>query len=131
MENELHENPKMHHSAPPPLFQFARNNREAPTPAEAMLWEVLRDKKLEGHKFRRQHPIGKFILDFYCHRSKLAIEVDGGYHLSKEQAEYDQNRTEELRKIGVRVLRFTNEQVLNQMGEVVEDILIGLATPYP
>lgn len=131
MENEPNEKPGMHHDAQALLFQFARKHREKPTQAEAILWEVLSNKKLEGHKFRRQHPIGKFILDFYCHASKLAVEVDGGYHFTKEQAENDQNRTKVLESLGIHVIRFTNEQVLNQLSAVVEDIRICLAAPNP
>ena len=142
MAKLIFENPGMHQDAKPELFEFARHNRDNPTQAEAILWEVLRDKKLEGHKFRRQHPIGAYILDFYCHASKLAIEIDGGYHLAREQAEYDKNRTMELERIGVRELRFTNEQVINDLGKVLETILNNLAmvtapgripdpTPYP
>ena len=131
MENELNEKPGMHHDARAILFQFAWRHRENPTQAEAKLWEVLSNKKLDGHKFRRQHPIGKFILDFYCHASKLAVEVDGGYHFTTEQAELDQNRTKVLESLGINVIRFTNEQVLNHLSAVVEDIRICLAAPNP
>ncbi len=123
------ENPGMHQAAKPELFRFARNNRENATHAETILWEVLRDKKLQGHKFRRQHPIGKFILDFYCHASKLAVEVDGGYHLTKEQLEYDQSRTVALEKLEIRVIRFTNDQVINHLSRVAEDISLFLLPP--
>ena len=70
-------------------FEYARENRMKSTPAEEQLWTELKNKKLKGLKFRRQHPVGIFILDFYCHSAKLAIELDGGYHLSVEQKEYD------------------------------------------
>ena len=62
------------------LFQFAVKNRKQPTEAEALLWERLKNKQLKGAKFRRQHPIGNFILDFYCHAAKLGLELDGAYH---------------------------------------------------
>ncbi len=61
------------------VFQFAAENRKQPTEAEALLWERLRNKQLKGAKFRRQHPIGNFILDFYCHAAKLGVELDGSY----------------------------------------------------
>lgn len=70
---------------------------------------ALSDKKL-GAKFRRQHPFGRFILDFYCHEKKLAIEIDGGYHLDEAQQQYDALRTEYLREMGVREIRFSNEE---------------------
>ncbi len=120
------ENPGMHQDAPPKLFEFARYNRENPTQTEAILWEALRDKKLAGHKFRQQHPIGAYIIDFYCHSAKLAIEVDGGYHLANEQAEYDKNRTLDLARVGIQELRFTNQQVIYDLGKVLELILKNL-----
>ena len=131
------ENTGMHQDAKPELFDFARHNRDNPTQAEAILWESLRNKKLKGHKFRRQHPIGAYILDFYCHASKLCIEIDGGYHLTKERVEYDKNRTIELRNIGIKEIRFTNEQIINDLNKVLETILQSLivappdATPAP
>lgn len=93
MTNILTENEGMHQSAKPKLFEFARHHRENTTQTEEILWEVLRDKKLEGNKFRRQHLIAGYILDFYCHKFKLAIEIDGGYHFSQVQMEYDKKRT--------------------------------------
>ncbi len=120
------ENPGMHQDASPKLFEFARYNRENPTQTEAILWEALRDKKLAGHKFRQQHPIGAYIIDFYCHRAKLAIEVDGGYHLANEQTEYDKNRTLDLERVGIQELRFTNQQVIYDLGRVLELILKNL-----
>ncbi len=111
--------PNMFQGAARRLFQFAKKMRHEPTPAEAALWGVLSDKKL-GAKFRRQHPFGRFILDFYCHEKKLAIEIDGGYHLDEAQQQYDALRTEYLREMGVREIRFSNEEVLMQMDEVLE-----------
>lgn len=88
-----------------------------------MLWESLRGEKLNGLKFRRQHPVHIYIADFYCHRLRLIIEVDGGYHLKKEQKLQDTNRTEELKNLGVHILRFTNEEVLLQKEQVLNKIL--------
>ncbi|WP_422359964.1 endonuclease domain-containing protein [Reichenbachiella sp.] len=101
----------LHKGADSKLFEFAKANRKKQTKTEKILWDVLRNRKLEGHKFRRQHPISSFIADFYCHQSKLIIEVDGGYHLEQEQAEVDKGRTHELEKLGLRVIRFSNSEV--------------------
>jgi len=77
---------------------------------------------MKGLKFRRQHPVHIFILDFYCHERKLAIEVDGGVHKAIEQSERDENRTYELEHIGISVLRFTNEEVEKHINEVLKRI---------
>ncbi len=127
MKKHILENPSMHYDAKPELFDFARHLRKTPTQAEAVLWDALKDKKLDGHKFRRQHPIGSYILDFYCHASRLSVEIDGGYHLAKEQALYDKNRTLDLESMGIEELRFENVQVLNHLGKVLAVILEQLA----
>lgn len=123
MTKTILENPRMHQGARPKLFEYAQNHRENPTQAEAILWEALKGKKLNGHKYRRQHPVGVFILDFYCHVAKLSVEVDGGYHFTKEQLEYDRYRTLDLESRGILELRFTNEQVMHDLGKVLETIL--------
>lgn len=122
MAKYIPEKPGMHRDANPELFKFARSNRLYPTEAEALLWEALRDKKNGNFKFRRQHPIGPYILDFYCHASKLAIEIDGGYHNSKDQADYDKNRTVYLEQQGLKVIRFSNDQIVNNLDVVLEEI---------
>ncbi len=99
----------MHYGATPQIFHNARILRYRETQEEKILWEYLKGKPL-GFKFRRQHPCGIYILDFYCHILKLSIEIDGGYHLKKEQIESDKE------------LRFTNEQVNNQMPEIFKKI---------
>lgn len=96
-----------------------RKNR---TYAEKVLWQLLRNRKLGNLKFRRQHPVSIFILDFYCHEKRLAIEVDGGIHNSPDQKEWDDNRTFELNELGITVLRFTNEEVVDRTKEVVKSI---------
>jgi very-short-patch-repair endonuclease len=93
------------------------------TKAEAILWEHLRNSKLKGLKFRRQHPLDIFIADFYCHQKKLIIELDGGIHNIQEQKEYDEGRTFELEEKGFKILRFKNEEVINDIGSVLERIL--------
>ncbi len=104
----------------PELEQAAWRLRQNLTPAEARLWRSLRNRQLEGLRFRCQHPVGRFILDFYCPSQKLVIEVDGGVH--DEQAEYDAARTEQLEAYGYRVLRFTNEAVMADLNGVLEEI---------
>ena len=90
------------------------------TEAEEMLWKHLRNNKLNGLKFRRQHPLDIYIADFYCHQKKLIIEIDGGVHDIPEQEEYDNGRTFELEEKGFKVLRFRNEDVLNDISSVLE-----------
>jgi len=120
MKNE--DKQRMHHNASAYIFGNARKLRDNMTEAEKMLWEALRLKRLSGYKFRRQHPIGKFIVDFYCHEVKLVIELDGGYHNGEEQKEYDSFRTKALEDVGLNEIRFTNEQVYNNLDEVLEEI---------
>jgi very-short-patch-repair endonuclease len=79
-------------------------------------------KKKLGVKFRRQHPIKKYIVDFYCHAGSLIIELDGGIHNSKSQREYDENREFELIEFGLEIIRFTNDEVLHNLPEVLEKI---------
>src|SRR5437867_136800 len=93
----------------PIILQLSRQNSRTLTPAELRLWQELRDCRLNGFKFRRQHPIGRFISDFYCDQFKLIVEIDGPSHLA--QAEYDAERTQMLEQMGVTVLRFKNEDV--------------------
>ena len=103
----------------PKLIDKARANRKNPTPAENKLWkEVLKDKNAAGAKFTRQKPLGEYIVDFYCAKHKLAVEVDGRSHADRQ--DYDELRTKSLNRLGIRVLRFTNEQVLENMPEVRE-----------
>ncbi|HNX56792.1 MAG TPA: endonuclease domain-containing protein [Prolixibacteraceae bacterium] len=96
--------------------------RKSMTYAEKVLWQQLRNRKMEGLKFRRQHPVNIFILDFYCHEKKLAIEVDGGIHLSEDQREWDENRTFELNEFVITVLRFANEEVIDYTAKVTRTI---------
>jgi phosphoribosylanthranilate isomerase len=102
----------MHHGTSPILFGFAKQMRANPTDAEEFLWKQLTSKDFKHWRFRRQHPISYFIADFYCHKAKLIIEVDGGYHKIPKHYQYDSNRDHELEEFDLKVLRFTNEQVL-------------------
>ena len=103
-------------------FDKAHNLRRNMTEAETVLWNELKNKGLLNVRFRRQHPIGIFIADFYCHEFKLAIELDGGIHLDKEVIEYDDGRTHDIEKLGIKILRFTNDQVFNDMNTVLKEI---------
>ncbi len=111
----------MHYNASPIIFERAKLLRQNETPAEKKLWKHLKDK-LKGYKFRRQHPIGRCILDFYCHASKLGIEIDGGYYQDKLQQWVDKDRTKYLEDLGLRVIRFTNEEVIEQIEVVLDKI---------
>lgn len=106
------ENIHPHHPAelPEDIREWAREMRSHMTDAEALLWRLLRNRRIAGAKFRRQHPMGRYILDFYCHEKKLCVELDGGQHM--EAAAYDQQRDAWLRGQGICVLRFWNNQVL-------------------
>ncbi|AFZ48398.1 protein of unknown function DUF559 [Cyanobacterium stanieri PCC 7202] len=104
----------------PEVREAAKRLRHQLTPAEKALWERLRNKQVHGLKFRCQHPVGDFILDFYCPSIKLVIEIDGSYH--DDRQEYDQCRTEKLAEHGYRVIRFKNEEVLNNIDKVIIQI---------
>jgi imidazole glycerol-phosphate synthase subunit HisF len=120
----------MFFNAPPSVFEKAKLLRENPTKTEMLLWELLRNKSL-GVKFRRQHPINFFVVDFYCHEKKLVIELDGEYHLKVSQKREDDLRDIELKELGLRVLRYTDNQVINNPNQVIEDIKheIGIRNP--
>jgi very-short-patch-repair endonuclease len=102
------------------IQQRAKELRREQTPAEQKLWARLRGKQLLGFKFRRQHPIGRFIVDFCCTRPKLVIEIDGDSHAS--QVEYDGSRTAHLEGLGYTVVRFTNEQVHRRLDAILDEI---------
>lgn len=106
--------------SPPAVRQRAKELRWPLTPAEAALWERLKNKQLYGLKFRRQHPLHHFILDFYCHAHQLVVEVDGPVH--EQQRDYDESRTEWLTDRGFRVIRFSNEEVLSDIETVLRKI---------
>jgi len=118
------------HQLPKQLLENARELRKNQTDAEELLWQLLRNRQLNNLKFRRQHPLkAGFILDFYCAESKLGIEIDGGYHNQKEQQEYDAERTKIINEYGIRIIRFTNEQVLKNTEQVLKDIAVQATPP--
>ena len=98
----------------------ARAMRRSPTPAERCLWSVVRSRQLEGCKFVRQYPIPPYIVDFCCREKKLVIEVDGGVHIGQKAD--DRARDLDLAEYGYRVIRFTNDDVLNNINAVVSII---------
>lgn len=114
---------QMFYGASPQIMEKASVLRNRMTEQECVLWEFLCKKKVMGFKFRRQHPIYMFIVDFYCHTLKLVIEVDGGYHLRPEQKEYDYNRTGEIENLGIKVIRFTNDEIDNDIKSVKLEII--------
>ena len=106
-------NDNLHKAATGKLYQYGRELRQESTEAEKLLWAELRNRKLNGWKFRRQHPLDKFIVDFYCNEKKLVVELDGSVHSEKINKEYDEARTAMLSGLNVIVLRFKNEEVVN------------------
>lgn len=115
-------NEKLHNNANPSTYENARYLRQFKTEAENKLWQALRNRKLMNYKFRRQHPFGYYVLDFYCHEIKLCIEADGSIHSEKDINEYDIERTNFLNKQAISVLRFSNESIINNLGIVLKKI---------
>jgi len=111
----------MHYGATMETFQIAERLRREMTAAEKILWERVCKNQL-GVRIRRQHPIWKFIADFYCHEVKLVIEIDGGIHLHSVNKEYDISRDIILKEFQIEILRFTNNQVNNEPDLVIEKI---------
>jgi very-short-patch-repair endonuclease len=106
------------------LLNFAKNNRRSLTPAETKLWNILRDSKLEGCKFRRQETISNYIVDFICYEKSLIIEIDGGQHNKKTNELFDKERTGYLNNQGFKVLRFWNNEILENI-EGVYNIIVN------
>lgn len=109
----------MHLGAKPSLFRNAYELRKNPTEAEEILWSYLRDRQMEGVKFRRQHPLKEYVPDFYVNELKFAIELDGGYHNDKVQKFYDKDREEVIASYKIVILRFTNEEVIFNIDSVL------------
>ena len=108
--------------------QFARTLRKNPTPAEEILWKHLRGSRFHGAKFRRQVPFDRYVLDFYCRSAKLVVELDGRQH--EWFADYDAGRTEIPERMGVRVIRFTNAEICDDLESVLERLLAELRVPF-
>jgi len=109
----------------------ARELRRSCPDAERALWQRLRDRQLGGHKFRRQHPIGRYFADFACIEAKLVVELDGGQHFEPEAMEADARRTTDLSALGFEVLRFTDREALIERDAVLARILDWLHTHHP
>ncbi len=109
----------------------ARGLRQTMTDAERTLWRHLRNRQVSGFKFRRQHEVDRYIVDFVCTEALLIVELDGGQHA--DQVEYDERRTQQLQALGYRVLRFWNNDVLNDIQSVLEVVLDATArvSPHP
>ena len=122
---------------PSDILKHARTLRSKQTNAEQFLWALVRDRRFADKKFRRQHPIGRYILDFYCHECRLAVELDGGQHNDAEARSRDDRRSQFLREQGVRVVRFWNHDVLLQTESVLESLWdevhgdVGYSDPSP
>jgi very-short-patch-repair endonuclease len=119
----IHDSPDMK-----PIRKTLRNQA---TPAERELWNILRQSNLSGYKFRRQHSVGRYIVDFYCPLERLAIELDGDSHFTDEAIEYDRERTAFLNCLNIRVLRFFNTEVQENLDAVCGRILEELQATTP
>jgi very-short-patch-repair endonuclease len=111
------------------LTSRAQQLRRDSTDAEQRLWSVLRDRQLGGYQFRRQTPIRGYIVDFVCKQRRLVVELDGSQH--QQRADYDRERTEVLESLGYRVLRFWNNDVLDDLESVVDALLLELRRGRP
>lgn len=120
----------MFHDAGPIIFQRAKELRSRPTAAEQKLWEHLRMHPL-GYKFRRQHPISSYIVDFYCHAKKLVIEADGSIHNRPDIIMNDQEREAVLRSLGLNILRFSNDDIMQHTKQVIDTIHQQLKNNHP
>ena len=104
------------------LEPYRKTLRKNLTPAEAFLWRLLKNSQFENRKFRRQHSIGNYILDFYCPSEKLAIELDGASHFTTEGIEYDTIRTDYINSFNIKVVRFENKLVFDNTTWVLDEI---------
>ena len=112
----------IYYGAKPELLGIAYDLRNSMTEAEKVLWKQLRNRQVKGFRFRRQHPVGEFVVDFFCYEAKLVIELDGEAHDNSFQKERDLERTKILKSMGLREIRFKNEEVLNDPEDVVSRI---------
>ena len=109
------------------IFRYAHKLRANMTVAEKILWHHLSKSKLNGYRFKRQHPIKNYIADFYCHKAKLIIEIDGGIHDQEDQIIRDRERTAIIEALDCRVIRFRNSEVMNE----IEHVLASIKTALP
>ena len=112
----------MHLDASHLIFKNADKLRKRETPAEKKLWTYLKDRRMDGEKFRRQHPFKKFVADFYCYKLRLVIELDGAYHSTSSQKFYDEDRSEILDHENVTFIRIPNHVVMDNIESALEHI---------
>ncbi|MCM8816529.1 MAG: endonuclease domain-containing protein [Candidatus Omnitrophica bacterium] len=105
------------------LKKFSRKLRKNMTDAERFFWSKVRNKQLQGYQFYRQRPIGKFIVDFYCPKAKLVVEIDGGQHYSDDGIKMDKTRDKFLAGYGLRILRFSDREIFENIEGVIEKVL--------
>lgn len=122
-----HEDYPIYFGAGPELLRIAGDLRKSMTLSEKVLWERLRKRQVNGFHFRRQHPIKDFIVDFFYYEAMLVIEVDGSVLYEIKQSERDEQRTMILNRLGIKEIRFTNEEVINQTDQVISKIKAGLS----
>ena len=118
---EVGENTDMHYGAPPSSFGKAKILRARQTKTEGLLWGKLKKNGL-GVKFRRQHPMAGFVVDFYCHKARLVVELDGEYHNITSQKELDREREKVLEGFELKILRFDDNEILNNLDSVIDEI---------
>ncbi len=123
-DGQRHDDRTVRHASSAEIAEAARRLRQAQSPPEALLWERLRARRLCGAKFRRQHPIGPCVVDFYCPEARLAVEVDGRFH--EDQPEEDAQRERVLAEAGIRVMRLPAALVLARLDEVLLRIAVAL-----
>jgi very-short-patch-repair endonuclease len=124
-------NISMYYGASPATLRAAARLRQNMTLGEYLLWKKLKDRKIFSEKFRRQHPVNIYIVDFYCHEHNLVIEVDGDYHNEADQTEHDIGRTSDLNNYGLKVIRFTNHEIINEIDQVIKKILKAITDDTP
>jgi len=120
------------YDATPEIHKRAKELRKTMTESEMIFWEIIRNRRIKGLKFRRQHPISNFIADFYCHELKLVIEIDGEIHNTEDNKEYDEGRTAELGYMGIAVVRFTNDEIHHSPELVIRKLkekIVNITSP--
>jgi len=117
---------RLHLGSKDKIFAKAKELRSNTTEAEDYLWKFLANRRLNGFKFRRQHPILRYIADFYCHEARLIVEVDGGIHNDEDHRIYDEGRTYELKEFGVRIIRVSNNELFDSIDTVLQQIQIAI-----
>jgi very-short-patch-repair endonuclease len=115
-------NERIHVNNLPELRTFRTDLRKRMTPAEATFWRIVKNSKLDGLKFRRQHSVGRYVLDFYCPSEKLAVELDGAVHFGPHSVLHDHERKLFLQFFGIKVIRFENKLVFDELQLVLDRI---------